>query len=154
MELYPPVTAECVTNGFPGHAVYRNSDRLAMPLLHTEELAGGELYYLRPVNGQISTVVPSAPYRVSFDHYGFWKRQEPNLEVVPSFGGGGTWKVKLVISPAQLTEILSQEARTEALIESVRTVAKCGSGSAAGSSVASSDQWSLASSRKAATEII
>ena len=35
-------------------------------------------------------------------------------------------KVKLVISPAQLADILSQETRTEALIESVRTVANCG----------------------------
>nr|KYP71990.1 hypothetical protein KK1_011275 [Cajanus cajan] len=40
----------------------------------------------------------------------------------------GVWKVKLVISPEQLSEILSQESRTEAFVESLRTVAKCGSG--------------------------
>lgn len=78
------------------------------------------------------------------------------MDMAPKFhasggNGGGVgevWKVKLVISPAQLHEILSQESRTEALIESLRTVAKCGSGA---TSLAGSDQWSLASSRKAAS---
>ncbi|PON75511.1 UvrABC system protein C [Parasponia andersonii] len=70
-----------------------------------------------------------------------------HAEVVPRYNSSGVWKVKLVISPEQLSEILSQEARTEALIESVRTVAKCGNGGGA-SSVASSDQWSVSSSWK------
>lgn len=69
-------------------------------------------------------------------------------EVVPRYNSSGVWKVKLVISPEQLSEILSQEARTEALIESVRTVAKCGNGGGGASSAASSDQWSVASSWK------
>lgn len=156
MELLPPVTAECITNEFPGHAIYRSSDGLAMQLLHNEELAGGELYYLRPVNSSIATVIPSAPYRVSLEQHGLWKRQESNLEVEPNLGGSGCgmWKVKLVISPERLAEILSQETQTEALIESVRTVAKCGNGSAAVSSMESSDLWSLVSSRKAGSEII
>ncbi|KAL0331595.1 UNVERIFIED_CONTAM: hypothetical protein Sangu_1705000 [Sesamum angustifolium] len=69
-------------------------------------------------------------------------------------GGGGAapkaargfWKVKLVIGPEQLVEILAEEAKTEELIESVRTVAKCGSGLGG-----FSDQWSLSSSRNAAS---
>ncbi|XP_008777743.1 uncharacterized protein LOC103697615 [Phoenix dactylifera] len=156
MELHPPVTVECITNGFPGHGIFRSRDLFSKPLLHNEELVGGELYYLRPLSDSHKGL-PSlvAPYRVSFDHHGFWRRQD--MEVVPKFhtnggnggGVGGVWKVKLVISPAQLNEILSQDSRTEALIESVRTVAKCGNGAA---SVASSDQWSLASSRKASSE--
>ncbi|XP_047177669.1 uncharacterized protein LOC124844717 [Vigna umbellata] len=60
-------------------------------------------------------------------------------------GVGGSsrfWKVKLVITPEQLLDILAQEARTKELLESVRMVAKCGDASAAGMI---SDQWSLSS---------
>ncbi|XP_010918302.1 uncharacterized protein [Elaeis guineensis] len=156
MELYPPVTVECITNGFPGHGIFRSRDLFSKPLLHNEELVGGELYYLRHLKDSHKGL-PShvAPYRVSFDHHGFWRRQD--MDMVPRFhanggnggGVGGMWKVKLVISPAQLHEILSQESHTEALIESMRTVAKCGSGA---TSVAGSDQWSLAGSRKTASE--
>ncbi|CAJ1977006.1 unnamed protein product [Sphenostylis stenocarpa] len=65
-------------------------------------------------------------------------------------GGGGSgrfWKVKLVITPEQLLDILAQEARTKELIESVRMVAKCGVGGGIPSSAAGmiSDQWSLSS---------
>ncbi|MED6118315.1 hypothetical protein PIB30_001544 [Stylosanthes scabra] len=60
------------------------------------------------------------------------------------------WKVKLAITPEQLLEILSQEARTKELMESVRIVAKCGgiSTSCAGSAAASivSEDWSHSSS--------
>ncbi|MQM19536.1 hypothetical protein Taro_052542 [Colocasia esculenta] len=164
MELHPPVTAECVTHGFPGYGVFRSADVVSRPLLHNEELLVGELYYLRPLNGSPrSGLLPSAvaPYRVSLDHHGFWKRQEI-MEALPRWSGGGglgndsigggtgVWRVKLAISPAQLAEILSQGTRTEALIESVRTVAKCGS--AVATSAAGSDQWSLSGSRKAPSE--
>ncbi|KAL9324027.1 hypothetical protein ACSQ67_008884 [Phaseolus vulgaris] len=67
------------------------------------------------------------------------------------------WKVKLVITPQRLVEILSQEARTKELIESVRIVAKCGvaaggilPASAAASIV--SDQWSLSTSGRSACD--
>ncbi|XP_014508339.1 uncharacterized protein LOC106767888 [Vigna radiata var. radiata] len=67
------------------------------------------------------------------------------------------WKVKLVITPQKLMDILSQEARTKELIESVRIVAKCGvsaggilPASAAASTV--SDQWSLSSSGRSACD--
>lgn len=68
----------------------------------------------------------------------------------------GVWKVKLVITPEKLLEILSQESQTKDLIESVRIVAKCGVAAAAASGgscgISSttrsfvSDQWSLSSS--------
>ncbi|CAI9089828.1 OLC1v1024472C2 [Oldenlandia corymbosa var. corymbosa] len=73
-----------------------------------------------------------APYRMSFDSRGIWKRSQTQ-EFSPRArsasknkcgSSNGFWKVKLVISPEQLLEILSQEARTQELIESVRTVAK------------------------------
>ena len=67
------------------------------------------------------------------------------------------WKVKLVITPQQLMDILSQEARTKELIESVRIVAKCGvaAGGILPASAAPSilsDQWSLSSSGRSACD--
>ncbi|KAF5731998.1 UvrABC system protein C [Tripterygium wilfordii] len=136
MELYAPVTAESITNEFPGHAIYRTHDLFSQPLLHNEELRAGKLYYLLPFNAnQFSRQLEdstndnhlgsSTPYhRMSLDNQRILRRTE--AEVFPRYNSSGVWKVKLVISPEQLAEILSQEARTEALIESVRTVAKCG----------------------------
>lgn len=161
MELYAPITAECITNGFPGHAIYRSRNLLSKPLLHTEQLHVGQLYYLLPIstnknntatNSSLSSSAASssrltaAPYRMSFDNQRIVKRPSTEAEVFPRYNNTGVWKVKLVISPEQLAEILTQEARTEELIESVRTVAKCGNG--VSSSVANSDQWSLSSSWK------
>ncbi|XP_021280882.1 uncharacterized protein LOC110414141 [Herrania umbratica] len=168
MELFAPITAECITNEFPGHAIYRTRDLFSQPLLHNEELHAGELYYLLPLNNSFTkqnnqninshqdddskignNIISSSsssvttPYRMSFDHQRVLKRSE--AEVLPRYNNSGVWKVKLVISPDQLADILAQEARTEALIESVRTVAKCGNGV---SSVANSDQWSVSSSWK------
>ncbi|GLT54377.1 hypothetical protein SLA2020_275800 [Shorea laevis] len=88
-----------------------------------------------------------APYRMSFDYQGMLKRSYK--EVFSPYNGGRFWKVKLVISPEQLLEILSQEGSTQELIESVRTVAKCGSGV---SSLEFSDRWSLSSSRNASSK--
>jgi hypothetical protein len=33
MELYAPITSECITNEFPGHAIFRSRDLFAEPLL-------------------------------------------------------------------------------------------------------------------------
>ncbi|KAF8413395.1 hypothetical protein HHK36_001376 [Tetracentron sinense] len=164
MELYAPITAECITNEFPGHGIFRSPDLFSQQLLYNEELLVGELYYLLPLNtgtgrsdqitreGDFRTTGISSslvtPYRMSFDNHGMLKRSD-HLEVSPRYNNSGVWKVKLVISPEQLSEILSQEARTEELIESVRTVAKCGNGV---SSLANSDQWSFSSSWKASSE--
>ncbi|OAY62086.1 uncharacterized protein LOC110627017 [Manihot esculenta] len=162
MELYAPITAECITSEFPGHAIYRSRDLFSSPLLHNEELHGGHLYYLLPLNTNKNTSTSSnsknssinstssssklTPYRMSFDNQRVVKRST-EAEVFPRYNSTGVWKVKLVINPEQLAEILMHEARTEELIESVRTVAKCGNG-VSSSSVASSDQWSISSSLK------
>lgn len=169
MELYPPITAESITNEFSGQAIYRSRDMFSQPLLHNEDLLPGELYYLLPINKKFNTVQNddvnlssstsssfiTTPYRMSLDNQRVLKRSSTEAaagEVLPRYNSTGVWKVKLVISPEQLGEILAQEARTEALIESVRTVAKCGHGHGHGSgmcsSVANSDQWSVASSWK------
>ncbi|GLU17605.1 hypothetical protein SLE2022_339650 [Rubroshorea leprosula] len=170
MEFSAPMTAGIITEEFPGHAIFRTHDLFWKPLYHQDELLPGKSYYLLPLNnpavdttatadisGQVvrqghvrSNSIPTsiAPYRMSFDYQGMLKRSY--TDVFSRYNkGGGFWKVKLVISPEQLVEILSQEARTEELIESVRTVAKCGNGTS--STVAFSDQWSLSSSRNASS---
>lgn len=165
MELYAPITAHCITNEFPGHAIYRSHDMFSPPLYPNEELHGGESYYLLPIlnhpiikskrgiirdekeeksdgDDSRSNLPKSTPYRMSFDNQRMLKRSE--AEVFPTYNSTGVWKVKLLISPEQLSDILSHEARTEALIESVRTVAKCGSG-ASSMATAHSDKWSYSS---------
>lgn len=172
MELFAPITAECITNEFPRHSIYRTPDCFSQPLLHNEDLHAGQLYYLLPCTNSFakqndpnrenedvgrksnnnnsnykstSSSMNNTAYRVSFDQQRMLKRCD-GAEVLPRYNNSsGVWKVKLVISTEQLAEILAQEAQTEALIESVRTVAKCGNGL---SSVANSDQLSVSSTRK------
>ncbi|KAL9434696.1 hypothetical protein AB3S75_029361 [Citrus x aurantiifolia] len=180
MEFYPPITASCITNEFPGHAIFPSHDLFWKPLSNHEELVAGKSYYLLPLNSSsqsqivreghvrsnssipVTSLVTS--YRMSFDYQGMLKRSYTEAFSsssrhsthcnTNSYNSNGFWKVKLVISPEQLLEILSQEARTQELIESVRTVAKCGNGvgvSSASTSVAFSDQWSLSSGSRNAS---
>ncbi|XP_076927685.1 uncharacterized protein LOC143591332 [Bidens hawaiensis] len=162
MEFYAPVSAETITDEFPGHALFRGTDLFWKPIPHHEVLLVGNSYYLLPLDktrgtklGHIrSNSLPAntaAPYRMSFDSRRMFKRSyvDANSSRVRN-SGSGFWKVKLVISPEQLLEILSQEGRTQELIENVRIVAKCGNESGVScnsSSAALSDQWSLCSSR-------
>ncbi|XP_062146591.1 uncharacterized protein LOC133854410 [Alnus glutinosa] len=172
MEFFAPVTVGCIANEFPGHGIFRSHDLFWKPLSQHEELVAGESYYLLPLHAQATTdnvnvnthgqivrqghirsnSIPAtslvAPYRMSFDYQGMLKRSY--TEVFSRYNSGRFWKVKLVISPEQLLEILSQEGRTQELIESVRTVAKCGSGGV--SSLEFSDRWSLSSSRNASSK--
>lgn len=174
MEFYAPITVGCITNEFPaGHGIFRGHDLFLKPLPHHEELVAGESYHLLPldddskddntrVHGKIvrrqghvrsissvsSSSTLAAPYRMSLDYQGNLKRSY--TEVFSRYNNGRFWKVKLAICPEQLSEILSQEARTQELIESVRTVAKCGNGGV--SPMEFSDQWSLSSSRNASSE--
>ncbi|CDP20219.1 unnamed protein product [Coffea canephora] len=177
MEFCAPITVAFITNEFPGHGIFRSHDLFWKPLAHHEVLQAGE-YYLLPLDdkdndkkkgsvynsiiGQVPQIghirsnsvpqsMPAVPYRMSFDSQGFLKRS--HTEVFPRTNNdqlGGFWKVK-VISPQHLLEILAQEARTQELIESVRTVAKCRNGFST-SSIGFSDQWSLSSSRNASSK--
>ncbi|KAB2068565.1 hypothetical protein ES319_A08G040000v1 [Gossypium barbadense] len=128
MELSPPISAACITKQFPAMAIYR---RTPHTLLSQQPLFNNN----NNNNDLVST--SSSPYRMSFDHQQrvLLKRTDTEEAATPR-----VWKVKLVISPDKLAEIMAQEARTEALIESVRAVAKCGDG-VSSSSVAKSDQW-------------
>ncbi|KAL0409193.1 UNVERIFIED_CONTAM: hypothetical protein Sradi_1853700 [Sesamum radiatum] len=162
MEFHAPVTVESITDEFPGHGIFRSHDLFWTPLPHSQELLVGESYRLLPLmdltNGGLTparlgcvrsnSTAPqrmAAPqYRMSFDSRGLEKRLP---EDQAGQGRRGFWKVKVVIRTEQLLEILSEEGKTEELIESVRTVAKCGSVFAGGFS----DQWSLSSSKNTAS---
>ncbi|KAI9093974.1 hypothetical protein K1719_026972 [Acacia pycnantha] len=169
MELYAPITVECITNEFPSHGIFRRGRPgfFSEPMLHSDELVPGELYYLLPLDASAGLSSSSSksmarkqadesasanvtPYRMfTYDKNGHSSGKmmgsSSEAEVVPRYNSSGVWKVKLVISPEQLSDILSQESRTEALIESVRTVAKCGNGLP---SAVNSDKWSVSSSWK------
>ncbi|XP_057440739.1 uncharacterized protein LOC130732766 [Lotus japonicus] len=163
MELCTPITADCITIEFPGHGIYRSRrDLFSEPLHPNEELHAGELYHLLPLNPfsrlssrnsmarQLSnnSSATLTPYRMStYDNNKSKMWSETGQQVFPircNNKSTGVWKVKLVICPEQLSEILSQESRTEALIESIRTVAKCGN--RVPSEAAGSDHWSVSSS--------
>ncbi|KAL6986517.1 hypothetical protein U1Q18_019877, partial [Sarracenia purpurea var. burkii] len=176
MEFNGAITAECITDEFPGHGIFRSRDLFWKPLPHHQLLLPGESYYLLPLNtnkgtlalgyqipqvghvrssSEPATLVASAvPYRMSFEGQGMLRRSyaEEEAAAFPGFydGVGRVWKVKLVITPRQLLNILSEEGPTQELIESVRTVAKCGN-IRVSSSAGSSDQWSLSSSRNASS---
>ncbi|KAL2237860.1 uncharacterized protein LOC105164418 [Sesamum indicum] len=161
MEFSAPIKVESITDEFPGHGIFRSHDLFWKPLPHSDVLLPGEWYHLLPLldaegKGPTARVghvrsssapvqqLGSAPYRMSFDSRGLTKRLVE--EGMAPKAARGFWKVKLVIGPEQLVEILAEEGKTEELIESVRTVAKCGSGLGG-----FSDQWSLSSSRNAAS---
>jgi len=108
----------------------------------------------------VPTTSHPALYRMSLDYQHHHQLKRSSIEAFSSRSSGNSscnvgglggssrfWKVKLVITPEQLLDILAQEARTKELIESVRMVAKCGVGGGISSSAAGmiSDQWSLSS---------
>ncbi|KAK9093795.1 hypothetical protein Scep_025264 [Stephania cephalantha] len=123
MELFAPITSECVTNEFPGHGIFRSADLFSRPLPHNEELHVGELYYLLPLNTcRGARITRHGHIRPTCLDYS-----------------------------SSSSSFNNAPYRISALIDSVRTVAKCGSGTAP-SSTANSDQWSLSSSWKASSE--
>ncbi|CAI9099871.1 OLC1v1036753C1 [Oldenlandia corymbosa var. corymbosa] len=147
MELYPPITAGCITGEFPDHGIFlrqcptgdddheqSNLQISSHPLLDTQQLHPGRLYYLLPLKATGPAAVPAATSRrLSSSADGGVTRekrrkQEDTAAELPRYNAGntGVWKVRLVIKPEQLSEILSHESRTEELIESVRTAAKFG----------------------------
>ncbi|KAL9271257.1 hypothetical protein AKJ16_DCAP16907 [Drosera capensis] len=150
MELYAPITADSITDEFPGHRLFPSPDFVSPPINNKEQLRPGRLYYLLPV--PVRTVTPtstaskvaatdasdhsknfsprSMPYRMSFDSQRILKRVDQRRDVGPRYGGAGVWKVRLVINPEQLSDILSEEATTQEFVESVRTVARWGGGGA------------------------
>lgn len=183
MEFCAPIAAGSITDEFPGHGLFRAHDLFWKPLQYHENLVAGESYYLLPFSSLASSIrmdefghvvreghvrsnsIPASsvvtPYRMSIEHRGTLKRSYTDVFSRHgnggSDGGGRMWKVRLVISPKKLLEILSHEARTQELIESMRAVAKCAAGGGptgvmSSSSGGFSDQWSLSSSRNASSK--
>lgn len=154
MEIYTPIAASTITDEFPGQAIFRSHDVSGQPLLHNEKLHPHEVYHLLPLNPYRTPIkTPSlyhqnsgicTPYRISSCDSYRRKNADPEAFTRYSKKSSGEWKVKLVISPEELSEILSQGDKTKELIDSARTVAKCGS--AGGSSVAGSEHSSTVSS--------
>ncbi|CAN8253959.1 unnamed protein product [Cochlearia groenlandica] len=148
MELKPPIFADFITDEFPGHVIHDNLSlrHTSPPLLRSEELFPGNIYYLLPLSSttsiaqeQYSSDQLATPYRMFFGK---------TPAKAASYSGGGMWKVRLVISPEQLAEILAKDVETEAFVESVRTVAKCGGGCGGAHWRSNSDQLSVTSSFK------
>ncbi|KAF5734375.1 hypothetical protein HS088_TW16G00824 [Tripterygium wilfordii] len=175
MEFTTPITAGSISKEFPNHAIFPSHDLFWKPLPNHKELQLGNSYYLLPLNtttslhGQVvrhghvrSNSIPSsssvvAPYRMSFVCERLLKRSYTdvfNSRYGNYNSGGGIWKVKLVISPEQLLEILSQEGPTQDLIESISAVAKCGNHGSSSNSISVSgfsDEWSLSSGSRNAS---
>ncbi|KAK7380404.1 hypothetical protein VNO78_32914 [Psophocarpus tetragonolobus] len=143
------------------------------PEQHPSASGHGEDCAIRHVRSHSVPTTPyPPPYRMSLDyqhHQGMRFLNKTSIEplscrtstskrsISTKCKSSRFWKVKLAITPQQLMDILSQEARTKELIESVRIVAKCGVAaggilpvSAAASIV--SDQWSLSSSGRSACD--
>ena len=176
MEFQGPITVGFILEEFPCHAIFKSDDLFWKPLSNHEELHPGVSYMLLPLHTSNQTFdvkvghvrsksIPNctaiggnAAYRMSFDSRSNQSNvlKRSNTDVFSRYNRRGTregvWKVKLVISPVQLVEILSQETRTEELIESVRTVAKCGCSGTG--STGYSDQWSVASSRASSKGVL
>lgn len=169
MEFLAPITAGSIAGEFPGHGIFRSRDLFWKPLSHHEDLVAGQSYYILPLNvsagagdgpnrreGHVrSSSIPAnslvAPYRMSLDYQAGNVLKRSYTDVFSRYGHGVRfWKVKLVISPEQLLEILSQEGPTQELIESVRTFAKCGNGAVSALGF-SEYQWSLSSSSRNAS---
>uniref|UniRef100_A0A803M372 Uncharacterized protein n=2 Tax=Chenopodium quinoa TaxID=63459 RepID=A0A803M372_CHEQI len=157
MELYSPITVEQITSEFPNHGIFLNPNRSSNPpMLHNDNLCPGQLYYLLPLNLPSSVATEtdtsnynvSTPYRMSVDTgTRVVYKNQPDTDVVPrNDNASGVWKVRLVINPEHLSEILSQDNKTQQLIESVRTVAKCGSGNATTGGAKTSSSSSAGSS--------
>ncbi|KAF4398920.1 hypothetical protein G4B88_023514 [Cannabis sativa] len=149
MEFYAPITVSSIIEEFPGHALFRrnpNSDVIIPnPLLHDERLNSGELYYL--LHRDITDVIynnnnnpcktpQNISYRVSScedDDSGQEGKKKKKKNLITRMmtklmkkkkkGNLDIWKVKLAISPEQLSEVMSQNSSLEALIGSVRMVA-------------------------------
>ncbi|KAK4752246.1 hypothetical protein SAY87_021044 [Trapa incisa] len=187
LEFQPPVTAGSLLDEFPGHRIVRSQELFWEPLPYNEGLIAGKTYYLFPFSGHATTAgsvsgslgksfghirsnsVPAdsasmlTPYRMSVDSRETMRRSYTDAlsRYSWSVGSGRVWKVKLIISPEQLQEILSSGDRTQELVDSMRVVAKCGAAGegSTGTDISSSlyssggfsesDQWSLSRSRNA-----
>ncbi|CAN1177893.1 hypothetical protein LINPERHAP2_LOCUS33372 [Linum perenne] len=116
--------------------------------------------HVRSKSSPSSLSATLTPYRMSLDsnrhHHGGAALKRSYTDAAISGSGSsnavnyqqetGFWKVKLVITPDQLLQILSQEGSTHDLIHNVTAVAKCGGYSSSLAASSSSSESSAASS--------
>lgn len=153
LEFYSPITAGSVSDEFSGHSIFSALDLLWKPLPLHHNLVPGQSYYLLPTivsDDELKTFVGNChvrsnseslpaitPYRMSLDYnHRVLKRSYTDVfsrnistrtrhkEKKTRRSKGGIWKVKLVINTEELLQILSEDGRTNELIESVRAAAK------------------------------
>ncbi|KAL6498843.1 hypothetical protein OROGR_003851 [Orobanche gracilis] len=142
MELQAPIKAQKIIDHYPDHAIFSFSS--PTPLCLDQDLCAGSTYLVLPLQPRDSREIERSavnmmmPCRMSVDYnhqsQGSPSVSERDVNSPPrrhynnnSATRDGVWKVRLAISSDQLSEIFSQEARTEALIQSLSTVAKCAS---------------------------
>ncbi|CAN0908956.1 hypothetical protein LINGRAHAP2_LOCUS25557 [Linum grandiflorum] len=178
LEFTSPITAGCITAEFPGHALFPSHDLFWTPLSLQHHLRSGHSYYLLPLTTAAAPNFPIAteghvrsksspcslysaaptPYRMSLSR-SYTGDAFSGVSAAAISGSGNCqkesfWKVKLVISPDQLLQILSQEGSTHELVHNVTAVAKCGGGGYSSSSVPASSSYSSSSSSSAAASSV
>ncbi|KAK7399091.1 hypothetical protein VNO78_10266 [Psophocarpus tetragonolobus] len=138
LQFKAPKTVDQVLQHYPGYGIFRQGHASA-PLPDHESLSYGLFYYLLPLkqvqvdkkscrdNVGVSEQVegPQRSEEVCKSAACDYAENLSNgsvLEVLPT-AKNGVWKVKLVIDPRKLEEILSEQVNTEALIEKMRMAA-------------------------------
>ncbi|MCD9646266.1 hypothetical protein HAX54_035986 [Datura stramonium] len=124
LNLKGPKLVRQVLNEFPGYNIF-SSDRLSSPLHHQELLLDGHFYYLHSVIHK-ETEPPILEEKTEHIPVSSTLTKGSAMEVLPA-QRQGIWRVKLIINPQQLEEILSEEGNTEALIEQMRMAANTSS---------------------------
>ncbi|XP_020210614.1 uncharacterized protein LOC109795497 [Cajanus cajan] len=129
LQFKAPKTVAQVLQDYPGYGVFRQG-HASSPLPDQESLSYGLFYYLLPLKEvQVDQksccdnlgVSEQACKSAACDYVESLSNGSA-LEVLPS-AKNGVWRVKLVIDPKQLEEILSEQVNTEALIEKMRMAA-------------------------------
>ncbi|KAL2342658.1 hypothetical protein Fmac_003943 [Flemingia macrophylla] len=133
LQFKAPKTVAQVLQHYPGYGVFRQG-HASSPLSGQESLSYDILYYLLPLKevqvDQRSCCDSSVEglqrseqvLKSAACDYVESLSNGSALEVLPS-AKNGVWRVKLVIDPRQLEEILSEQVNTEALIEKMRMAA-------------------------------
>ncbi|KAJ9148090.1 hypothetical protein P3X46_030184 [Hevea brasiliensis] len=136
IQLKGPKLAKDVLKGYPGYGIFRQGNA-SSPLSSYEYLIGGQFYYLLPLQEMPMSVgvarkegmrfldgfeSPKLSSGAELVDFGETAENGPAVQVLPS-QGHGVWKVKLIINPKQLEEILSEQGNTETLIEKMRMAA-------------------------------
>ncbi|KAG5030056.1 hypothetical protein GLYMA_05G218300v4 [Glycine max] len=134
LQLKAPKTVAQVLQHYPGYGIFRQGHASA-PLPEQESLSYDLFYYLLPLKevqvehqksccDKVQQVVQRSEEMCKSAACDYVENLSNGsaLEVLPT-AKNGVWRVKLLIDPRQLEEILSEQVNTEALIEKMRMAA-------------------------------